>query len=658
RFWMEGVLQEATADGMLEPSRSLVGAAIDHPWAPILGSTVLPDPEAVKTYSMAELFHAADRAMLLLGPPGSGKTIAMLQLGQDLLEQAARDPDRAIPVVLHLASWAEQRPPLDEWVVEELTSKYQIPRRFGRPWLHEDQLILLLDGFDEVQSRFRADCASAINAFRQQCGLTGLMVCSRTQPYFNSATPLRMGAAVALEELADEQIAAYLAINARDPVGWQQLLAADPALTEIARTPLGLKLLATTLEPVGSGPQASSVPTSKPLLQLFERYVGRMLGRRQKADYEQDQMLRWLGWLARRLTQHNQAMLLLEEIQPSWLPSRRWRWLYLALIGSIIGLFGGLMMWLLLQLARQTSPLLPVFLSARVSRLLAVEQGRAELLTLVLLNMPLGVLVSAVQGLFYEQQQVGPRPGTRRRWRVALSGLMAGLLSLAVVGLADPSAFALAWGVVGAVMYGTVARSLYGYSFRSDIRTMEALAWSWSGAAKGLAIGLALSAVAEALDTVLFGFDGVYRSVITFGLGATLLGGLRGRRVSGHVRPNEGIWLSLRNGALAALVVAPAMGVTTWILRTPTYAFYVFLLMFILTFTLFGGGNVVKHFLLRALLHWQGLLPWRLTHFLDRVAELALVRKVGGGYIFVHQLLQEYLAQLPIQPSAADPGAK
>lgn len=38
--------------------------------------------------------------------------------------------------------------------------------------------------------------------------------------------------------------------------------------------------------------------------------------------------------------------------------------------------------------------------------------------------------------------------------------------------------------------------------------------------------------------------------------------------------------------------------------------------------------------------------PWNMTAFLDYCAERIFLRRVGGGYIFIHRLLQEYFASL------------
>jgi hypothetical protein len=36
--------------------------------------------------------------------------------------------------------------------------------------------------------------------------------------------------------------------------------------------------------------------------------------------------------------------------------------------------------------------------------------------------------------------------------------------------------------------------------------------------------------------------------------------------------------------------------------------------------------------------------PWNYVKFLDYAAERILLRKVGGGYIFIHRMLLEYFA--------------
>jgi hypothetical protein len=42
----------------------------------------------------------------------------------------------------------------------------------------------------------------------------------------------------------------------------------------------------------------------------------------------------------------------------------------------------------------------------------------------------------------------------------------------------------------------------------------------------------------------------------------------------------------------------------------------------------------------------NGYAPLNYVRFLDYAAERVLLRKVGGGYIFVHRMLLEYFASL------------
>ena len=60
----------------------------------------------------------------------------------------------------------------------------------------------------------------------------------------------------------------------------------------------------------------------------------------------------------------------------------------------------------------------------------------------------------------------------------------------------------------------------------------------------------------------------------------------------------------------------------------------------------YGLGSAAQHWLLRALLWRAGVVPLRYARWLDYVVSLKLLyRSGGGGYIFVHGLLQEHLAR-------------
>jgi hypothetical protein len=67
---------------------------------------------------------------------------------------------------------------------------------------------------------------------------------------------------------------------------------------------------------------------------------------------------------------------------------------------------------------------------------------------------------------------------------------------------------------------------------------------------------------------------------------------------------------------------------------------------------LFGGATVIMHYTLRIFLWRCQVLPLQLVPIFDFCVDRILLRRVGGGYIFIHRMLMEYLASLePMQTS-------
>jgi hypothetical protein len=71
-----------------------------------------------------------------------------------------------------------------------------------------------------------------------------------------------------------------------------------------------------------------------------------------------------------------------------------------------------------------------------------------------------------------------------------------------------------------------------------------------------------------------------------------------------------------------------------------------------------GGLACLQHVLVRFLLWRACSIPWNYHRFLDYAAERILLRKVGGGYIFIHRLLLDHFANLetesPLEISEAE----
>ena len=138
------------------------------------------------------------RTLLILGDPGDGKTIALLQLAQRLIDRSEQNLSLPIPVVLNLSSWAKERKSIVDWVIDELREKYQVPKSLSQPWITQQQLILLLDGLDEVKQEYRSNCVCALNEFIGLFPQTEVVVCSRVKDYEAMTEYLQISSAICL----------------------------------------------------------------------------------------------------------------------------------------------------------------------------------------------------------------------------------------------------------------------------------------------------------------------------------------------------------------------------------------------------------------------------------------------------------------------------
>jgi predicted NACHT family NTPase len=157
-----------------------------------------------------QIYDEAGGELLILGEPGAGKTTLLLQLASDLLKGAEQDSTSPMPVIFNLSSWAEKRLPLPDWFIEELFTKYQVPRNLGRFWVNNDQLLLLLDGLDEVNPVSRTACIQAINTYHQEHNLVSIVLCSRKAEYEAQSTRVTLSKAVVIQPLTSQQIDDYL----------------------------------------------------------------------------------------------------------------------------------------------------------------------------------------------------------------------------------------------------------------------------------------------------------------------------------------------------------------------------------------------------------------------------------------------------------------
>ncbi len=227
-MWIEGVLEHSLHQAALmaldvqeQPD------ALANPWhLEIQEANQPPHPLPAGT-SIVQVYDEAEGELLLLGEPGAGKTTLLLELARTLVERAEADEHQPLPVVFHLSSWALTRPPLCDWLIEELRTTYQVPRKVGKALIDADQILPLLDGLDEVAEEARPGCVQAINAYAQrqrEKGAAPLVICCRSQDYAALPTRVNLHQAVSIQPLTEDQIEGYVQSTKGQLEGLRQAL--------------------------------------------------------------------------------------------------------------------------------------------------------------------------------------------------------------------------------------------------------------------------------------------------------------------------------------------------------------------------------------------------------------------------------------------------
>jgi hypothetical protein len=660
------------------------------------GQPLLTDTRSLPAGTdLTEVYDAAAGQVLILGAPGAGKTTLLVALGLELVRRARADAKCPLPVIANLATWTQNRRPIEQWLVEDLEWTYQVPREVAARWVAESAVLPLLDGLDEVgpTDADRAACIAAINEFHHAHPQLPLVVCSRIEAYRAQAERLALHSAVVAQPLTDEQIDGYLTYGGEALAVLRAAVAADEALREVVRTPLLLRVVALTYEGL---PREAIPPVGEHeawMRQVFGEYVERMMHRRRRLEvagtqsweevaqpeYPPEATTRYLAWLAGQMRGHGQVELYLERMQPDWLPSARARRNYhlgVGLIvgpgvGPVVGLVGGL-------IYGQVGGLYV----GQVGGLLGLVGGLVGgpgngLFVGLFVGLVFGLFVGLVFGLFvglvfglFVGLFVGLGDGLSY---LLLFGGQAGLFN----GLGDGLFVGLGDGLFVGLVFGLFI-GLFGL-FGGDIAPRAALQWSWRRLFVGLFVGPVFGLVFGLFVGLVFGLFGLEVGLVFelfFGLVGLVVGlfvglfvGLRTKQVDEHDyhTPNEGIHRSGRNGVVYGLFVGLFVGLVYGLfyglLGGLVYGLLgglVYgvvggliggLVVGLVVGLRAGGQAVIRHAALRWEFRRLGLVPPRLVHFLDYAADHILLQRVGGGYRFVHISLRDYFADLSPQPA-------
>lgn len=476
---------------------------------------------------ISNLFYGmgVGRSLLILGGKGAGKTIELLELTKNLIAGAQEDLSQLIPVFFNLSSWASERLSIDKWLIKELKFLYKLNYDISQKWLQNKQMILLLDGLDEVNQDYRIDCISALNKFIQDYGGTEMVVCCRIEEYPTSQVLLlQLQKAIYIKYLEEEKIYQYLEKSGERLAALNTLLHQDREFLKLAKSPLVLNIMSRAYEGSSRLDITWSGSEEQQLHKLFNAYLKKMFSVRKTSHrYPKQETMKWLIWLAKRMNKAQISIFLIEKIHPSWLSNYCQKLTYSLGVGLIYGLAYGLSL------------------------------------------------------------------GLSAAWSY---GLIAGL----AVGVIFGFAFGVsAWLIVGVRIEQIVER--------------------------------VVNSLAKAIDR-LMGRESPKNNpdIVTTTI------------------PNQEIKEEVKNALLWGAVSAFLSAILTQILQPKLFLIGIF---FGFTFgATTQGRGAIQHFILRVILYFSNKIPCNYADFLNYADERCFLQKVGGGYIFIHPLLQEHFAEI------------
>lgn len=678
QFWIEGVLKKSLyIKETIELGLSEYFDAVNN------SSGIQGENSNHKNRDLPEGTRAIDvfgelenkRTMLILGEAGSGKTIALLEIACESINDARQDTSLPIPVVLNLSSWAaeKQQKPLGDWLVQELNRIYQFTEKQCRAWVENQQLLLLLDGLDEVKKTKREACIIAINQFLRENERTEMVVCCRIKDYKNLSEKLQFQSAVFYKPLTKDQIDRYFHDAKEELSVVDELRKKENAIQELLESPLILNIVTVAYKNKEELSHKNSL--SERRCHLYDNYIHRRLEEEEeqssnsepsKFKYSKEQSLKWLSWLAQKMNQKSQEVLLIEQIQPDWLPTVTQKWTYVIVFRLILGIIFGLVT--VLHFSTQITDNLVDQLSLVIPSVIAALAS--SLSSLVLFSFMPRIILKFIP------RRIPKRISKR------ISQFMPGAISgLIYIIIAAPIVYTIMENDLGndkwrkvlspltvdGVLMGIILSSIYRKKIDQKIGIIDDLKLDEKKAIRYSSVGLICGTI-YVLARLCFSkrYDlsnpkhllDILIELLIFTILPGLIGLLdKGDNLEQTTIPNQGVWKSARNAGRFFAIFFPV-----GILCSLNYArggihevISIALAIGLLAALVGGKGPVfagfvlIQHFTLRIIFWLQGFTPWNYAHFLDYATARIFLRKVGGGYIFIHRQLREHFAQIPTQ---------
>jgi hypothetical protein len=552
---------------------------------------------------------------VVLGEPGSGKTMLMVRLVLDLL--LARADGEPVPVLASLASWNPAEQGLHNWLASQLSidpGLAAVPARSRRPsliaQLLEQRLILpLLDGLDEMPAEARALAIAGISSALRP-GEAVVVTCRATEyreaarRTVNMLGTIRAAAVIQLCPLEPRMVSDYLVRDAGGPgaaARWGPVLATlgtteptghallTPLMVGLARVIYNPRPGETVVDPPEPAELRRLPDRAAVEAHLFNAFIPACYRHATGGRWDLRQVQTWLVFLARHLEHTIQG------------PDLAWWQLRRSARPGLVALAAGLLLGLVAGVV--------------IGLLLAVEGHRTVVAGLgnglgvrLAAGLEIGVFLGLLFALFLtisavRAQIVEPSRGLR----VSIAGLTILLIIMLALGLPFGLQAGLRYGLGQGLLAGLAVPSLIAPIFGLGIvRRVPGVITSSASPA------VVLRRDRHAAFIVIIGYSS------TIGLTVGLATGLMARQVGSRL--------------VAGLIFGLFFGLLVMAIGLLWSAFQ---------------SAWPAYLLSRSWLAMHHRLPWSLMDFLADAHQRGILRQVGSLYQFRHIDLQRRLADRP-----------
>jgi len=569
------------------PDKDKNPSQVEHPWNIDVKSGSKSKFRLPKNTSIINVFDQAgvEGRLLILGKPGAGKTTMLLELAKVLVQRAEEDLNEPIPVLLSLSSWQNDNQSITDWIVADLGSgkSYRVRKDITKKWLEYGEIILLLDGLDELAAERQEKCVEKLNEFLQPGNwIHPLVVCSRIEEYQIYSTQLALNMSVELQPFNDKQLQDYLQRTRNDKL-WNSIKN-NAELSELAQTPFFLNVIVLSYQKISLAKWQEFKSSRERLLDyLFSAYVEEMLTRQSKGKYPSHENTKaWLSWLSIQLINQNESELFIDKMQPYLLLSKEQKrinsmilflflWICHALIvGCIVGL---------------------IFDHFIIGNYFGILFGFSYGIIAIKTDMPSEI--KAAETLEFSIEKIKTKITAKSIKKFFIEGFMTGIIiCLMSVSILD--------GLVGSPL-------------------------------KGLFGGLVLGIIGGLFGVLLEGLKGLE---------------IETRKAPNQGIKQSGVnilWLMTASYPISLIICIYLNWWTTH--NIDFYISLIVALLISLLFGLNRAGKpVIQHSILRIILYFNGYIPWNYARFLDYATDRLFLQRVGGGYRFMHDFLRQYFA--------------